>query len=121
LLGDIVTLKAFELEAGVPQGYQVQVMGASEIDLFKLLGQLVLKLRATLRVQHMQETQQHGTQFAGATVRGGIEWDEAEQGRVPTLVVDGQQIRWHQFGHVLMTREGWQFRLQIRDPSDHAA
>lgn len=51
-------------------------------------------------------------------MRGRIEWDESEDGRVPLVVVDGQELSWEDFGQMLMAFEGWQFKLEIRDPSD---
>jgi len=34
------------------------------------------------------------------------------------LVIDGREITWDQFGHMLMTFEGWQCRLEILDKSE---
>ena len=57
-------------------------------------------------------------QVADKVVRARIEWDEAEDGRVPLIVVDGKEIAWDEFGRMLMTFEGWQFKLEIRDKSE---
>ncbi|TCG02802.1 hypothetical protein BZM27_53150 [Paraburkholderia steynii] len=35
---------------------------------------------------------------------------------MPVVVVDGKEIRWGDFGRMLMAFEGWQFRLDITDP-----
>jgi hypothetical protein len=35
-------------------------------------------------------------------------------------VIGGREITWDHFGEMLMTYEGWQFRLQILDPSEEA-
>lgn len=50
-------------------------------------------------------------------MRGTIEWDEAQNGRVPILTVDGRQITWQEVGRMLMSFEGWQFKLELRDRS----
>ena len=34
-------------------------------------------------------------------------------GRVPLLVIDGQEVAWDELGRMLMSFEGWQFRLAI--------
>jgi hypothetical protein len=34
------------------------------------------------------------------------------------LVIDGRQVTWEQFGRMLMTFEGWQFKLEIKDPTE---
>jgi hypothetical protein len=53
--------------------------------------------------------------FPGA---GPHHWDDEQDGRVPLLVIDGHEISWDQFGRMLMSFEGWQFKLQIRDRSE---
>jgi hypothetical protein len=51
-------------------------------------------------------------------VRGRIESDESPDGGLPLLVIDGREISWEQFGHMLMSYEGWQFKLTIADKSE---
>ncbi|MFH1602573.1 MAG: hypothetical protein ABIH03_01555, partial [Pseudomonadota bacterium] len=74
LRGDIVSLEAFELVEGNPGGYQFQMIGDPESDLFALLGQMVQKIRRTLSVKHIKDIDGHGLQIADQTVRGRIEW-----------------------------------------------
>ena len=59
-------------------------------------------------------------QIAEQTVRGRIDWDESVEGRTPLLVIDGQEVTWEEFGRMLATFEGWQFRLEIIDRCDEA-
>jgi hypothetical protein len=61
---------------------------------------------------------EHDTQIADQMVCGRIEWDESEGGRVPLLVIDGQEVSWDEFGRMLMSFEGWQLRVIIRDRSE---
>ena len=51
-------------------------------------------------------------------VRARIEWDDAQDGRLPLLVIDGREIDWDQFGRMLMSYEGWQFKLTLADKSE---
>ena len=37
---------------------------------------------------------------------------------MPLLVIDGRDVSWEEFGRMLMTFEGWQFRIEIGDRSD---
>jgi hypothetical protein len=37
---------------------------------------------------------------------------------VPLLVIDGREVSWDEMGRMLMSFEGWQFRLEIRDRSE---
>jgi len=39
-------------------------------------------------------------------------------GGAQMLVIDGKEISWNQFGRMVMGLEGWQFRFEIRDPSE---
>ncbi len=111
-----VALNAFELRNGEPAGYRFQMIGDPEEDLLALFGRLVEKIRRALSVKHLMKDEL-GLRVADKTVRGRIEWDEDEEGRVPLLVIDGREITWDHFGQMLMAFEGWQFKLEILDPS----
>lgn len=91
LLGGIVSLEAFEPREGNPAGYTFQLSGKPEEDLFALLGPLIQRIRKALSVKHIEDGP-HGLQIVDDTVRGRIEWDEDEDGRVPLMVVDGREI-----------------------------
>ncbi len=118
LLGDKVSLEAFELVDGDPGGYQFQVLGRAEQDLFELMGQMVPRIRRLLAQQYLKtEPHMPGLHIADFLVRGRITWDENEEGRLPMLVIDGREISWEQFGRMVMGFEGWQFRFEIRDRS----
>jgi hypothetical protein len=104
-------------------GFRFQLLGNSQSDPFELLGNLVQKIKRALATRHLAE---HGCnlEIAGTIVRGRIEWDSGqeggESGRVPCVVVDGRRIDWNDFGAMLMAFEGWQFRVELVDPSDEA-
>ena len=49
-------------------------------------------------------------------VRGRIEWDDDTGGEIPLLIIDGNPITWKQLGRMLMTYEGFNFKLEIFDP-----
>ena len=117
LLGSMVALDAFELKGGDPGGYQFQILGDPDDDLLALLGRLVERMRRRLVITHLEESEL-GLQFADQTVRARIECDETMDERTPLLVIDGQKISWEEFGRMLMSFEGWQFRMEIRDPSE---
>ena len=117
LLGSVMALDAFELETGAPGGYQFQILGKPDDEPLLLLGSLIERIRRNLSVRHLLRSE-HGTQIADRTVCGRIEWDESEDGRVPLLVIDGQEVSWDEFGRMLMSFEGWQLRVVIRDRSE---
>lgn len=113
LLGQHVSLDAFELEDGAPAGYTFQILGHPEADLFALMAQLIERMRRALARRHLEiDTPSKRLRIADFLVRGRIEWDEAEDGRLPLLVIDGRKMTWEQFGEMLMSYEGWQFKLE---------
>jgi hypothetical protein len=118
LLGDRVSLEAFELNDGAPGGYQFQVLAGAGADLFALLGRLIERMRRALALQHLDQEPGRGLSIKDFLVRGRIDWDGAEDGYAPLLVIDGREISWDQFGQMLMGFEGWQFKLEIRDRSE---
>ncbi len=118
LFGAGVALNAFELRDGRPAGYHFQIIGDPKDDLLVLLGRLIEKMRRALSTKHLTDGE-HGLQIADhRIVRGRIEWVDAHDGRVPLLVIDGRGIDWDELGRMLMSFEGWQFKLNIVDKSD---
>ena len=95
------------------------MIGDPEDNRLTLLGRLIEKVRRALSVKHVEDGEL-GLQIAEhqTSVRGLIECDEAGEGHVPLLVIDGREITWEEFGRMLMTFEGWQFKLEVRDMSE---
>ena len=121
LFGDQLSLEAFELASGDEDcaGFRFQLLGDPQSDPFELLGNLVQKIKRALAVKHLVEDAGH-LRVAETTVRGRIEWDGNENGRLPCVVIDGRRVDWSDFGAMLMAFEGWQFRIELVDPSDEA-
>ncbi len=118
LFGPGVALDAIEIRDGDPAGYRFQVIGEPGGDPLELFARLIGKIRRALAVKHL-EAGCLGMQIGDhMVIRGRVEWDEAQDGRVPLLVIDGREITWTEFGRMLITFEGWQFKIQIRDQSE---
>lgn len=118
LFGFGVAIDAFELCNGDPGGYFFQIIGEPEIDLLVLLGRLLEKMRRALSIKHLKDGD-FGLQIADdGVVLGRIESDDAHDGRLPMLVIDGREIDWNQFGRMLISHEGAQFKLSIADKSE---
>ena len=113
LFGDRLSLESFELIDGVPGGYQFQMIGSGDADAFDLAARLTERMRRALSRQHLTTEAGH-LSIADSVVRGQIDW--SPEG--PLVVVDGQTLSWEQFGRLMMTYEGWQFKLQITDRSE---
>jgi len=116
-LGDWLMLEAFEIQDGERGGYEFQVVGDPQADVFELMARLVERMRRVLSQQHLVEDR-HGCSIANTVVRGRISCDLDSDERVPMLVIDGREVSWEQFGQMLMTFEGWQFKLEIKDPTE---
>jgi hypothetical protein len=118
LFGPGVAIDAFELRNGDPAGYQFQIIGEPEEDLLVLLGRLIQKMRRALAIKHLTHGK-YGLEIADhRTVRAKIEADIDQDDRVPLLIIDGEDITWNEFGHMLMSFEGWQFKMAIADKSE---
>ncbi len=118
LFGTGIALDAFELRNEEPAGYSFQIIGKPEDDLLVLLGRLIEKTRRALSVKHLKDGD-YGLEITGdGMVRGRIESDAGHDDRLPLLVIDGQEIDWDQFGRMLMSYEGSQFKLTIADKSE---
>jgi hypothetical protein len=120
LLGDQISLEAFELVDGDDSaGYRFQSLGDPESEPFALLGQLVQKIKRALATTHLV-ADAGGLRVAETLVRGRIEWDGIENTNQPCVIIDGRRVEWSDFGAMLLGFEGWQFRLEMLDPSDEA-
>lgn len=118
LCGTGLAIDAFELRDGGPAGYRFQVIGETDDDPLKLLGKLIGKARRALALTHIEDTE-HGPQVNdGLVLRGTVDSDPGEDHRVPMVVVDGRAISWDEFGRMVATFEGWQFKLEFRDRSE---
>lgn len=118
LFGDKLSLESFESTSDEePSGYRFQIIGDPLADQFVLLGKLIEKMRRSLAVIHIRDTDL-GLQIIDDTVRGRIELDGSDDLRVPCVVIDGRRVEWDELGHMLMMFEGWRFKLEVRDPSD---
>jgi hypothetical protein len=117
LLGPEVALDAFELRDGHPAGYEFQIIADSGEDRLVLLARLIERIRRALSTKHLRNSDL-GLQIADQSVRGRIAWDDAREGRLPLMVVDGREVSWEEFGRMLMSFEGFHFQLDIRDKSE---
>lgn len=119
LLGDHVTIEALEIQKGEPKGHAFSICGDVEDDLFALFAQLVERLRRELQRRHIEPGDLTRYQITKEdTLRGRITWDDDTKGEVPCLVIDGKELSWHEVGRMLMTYEGFHFKLEIFEGSE---
>ncbi len=114
LFGDHVSIRALEIRHGEPRGYEFTIRGDPEGDLFGLFSKLVERMRRELRRRHIEPGELTPYSITDEDiVRGHIAWDEDTDGQLPCLIIDGKEITWHEFGRMLMTYEGFHFKLEI--------
>ena len=114
LLGDQVIIDAIERLNDDKQGYEFSVIGDVDEDLFDLFKALFERIKRALSKKHIEPdaiTPYRITQQD--TVRGYITSDIDAFTDDPLLVIDGKEIRWNEFGKMLSTFEGFNFKLEI--------
>ncbi len=57
--------------------------------------------------------------IADDEVFGWIGWSGNASVREPAVVIDGRHLDWDEFGRMVASFEGWQFRMVLSDNSDH--
>ena len=122
LLGDRVAMDAFEIKNGHPGGSEFGILGDIEDELFGLFGKLFERMRRALSRKHIykDEATQSWQITNDDVVRGQLDCDldSSDDERRPLLVIDGKDISWNQVGRMLMTYEGFNFKLEIFDKSE---
>ena len=113
-----VAIDAIEFTENESEGYSFKVIGDEEGDLLELLARLVAKMRRGLAHSHLEEGGQ-GLQISDrGIVRARIESDPEGETDMPVVVIDGRSISWDEFGRMVATYMGFQFKLELHDLSD---
>lgn len=114
-------VEAFELIGDAPGGHQFGILGEADGDPMGLFAQLYERMRRGLARKHLVDDA-YGTHLAfPGPVRGHISSDyDREPEPLPVVVIDGREFTWEEFGRMLLSFEGWQFRLEIIDRTDEA-
>lgn len=119
LFGDKVKIQALEIKEGDPKGYEFSAYGDAEDDLFDLFAKLVDRLRRELERKHIEPSDLARYRITNEDiVRGHIVWDDETDGQVPCLIIDGKELSWYEFGRMLMTYEGFHFKLEIFEANE---
>jgi hypothetical protein len=114
LFGDQVNIQALEIKEDEPKGYEFSIDGDAEDNLFDLFAKLVDRLRRELERKHIEPSELNRYTITNEdVVRGRITWDDETHGEVPCLIIDGKELSWYDFGKILMSYEGFHFKLEI--------
>jgi len=119
LSGDMIVISAFEMHENIPKGYESSVMGDAEDDLFNVFKILFERIRRAMNQKHIRKGDLHRYQITDENiVRGHITWDENGEQEAPLLVIDGKEISWDEFGKMVMSYEGFNFKMEIFDETE---
>ncbi len=108
-------MEALEVRQGEVRGYSFAVLGDVEVDAMALFGELYERMRQGLAARHVQKGDLGWHLTEGDRLSGRIEWDDARDGEVPCVVVDGETFTWNQVGKMLMAYEGFVVEMIVRD------
>ncbi|MGD1973510.1 MAG: hypothetical protein PVG73_05535 [Desulfobacterales bacterium] len=122
-LGDRIGIDSFEIKDGHRGGYEFSLIGGIDKEIFDLFGKLFERMRRGLNRDHLEWSSiTNNWQISkGNVVRARIDSDlesYEDYGHPPLIVIDGKEIRWDEFGRMLMTYEGFNFKLEIFDRSE---
>lgn len=117
-----VLVEALEVKEGDGEGYEFAVVGKDGEDPIEIFTRLYQRLKRELARRYVESTE-HGPQFTdGLCARGWISMDDGDDlvgdGATPRVVIDGQKYTWKQFGRMVMTCEGWHFKLEVYDRAE---
>lgn len=114
-------IEAFELLDDERGGHQFAVLGDVAADPIEVFAQLYERMRRGLARMHVADGPYGPSLEATGPVRGRISSDyDVDPEPEPVIVIDGRTFTWAQFGRMLLSFEGWQFRLEIVDRTDEA-
>lgn len=112
-----LAIEACEIRDDKHRGYEFSVLGDFDCNQADLILDLYEKMKRGLSKKFLKKRRGQ-TGVKDMNVAGRIEWDDNYEGQIPMLVIDGQEVTWAEFGKMLMTFEGWQFKLDIIDRAE---
>lgn len=111
-----ILLEAIEIQGEEQKGYKIQVRGDVDCNQKELYDKLIKKIKKALSKKYIRfekTAYTSGNFIKDDKVVGRIEGDEKYDDRVPMLVIDGKDYTWEEFGKMLMTFEGFDFKMKI--------
>ena len=126
LMGDQLVLKTHEDSQDDVCAYEFSMIGDYKDGLFSLFAKLYERMVNALNTKHIYknaescgwqiQNDENGKNIARGRIESDMDLDDSLT--TPLIVIDGKKIPWKDFGKMLMTFEGFNFKLQIFDQSD---
>lgn len=113
-------IRALELFDDGRTGYAVHVLEHPETSVADAYAKLLVRITDALSVRYVHKESHSGPwrkpkSLSGSVVVGRIDEGEREGETIPTAVIDGKEYSWEEFGHLLASHTGFNFRLECFD------
>ncbi len=94
------------------RGYHVEVVGSQFDDVPALVERVRSRIRERIGRLELERSSLDGHwTMAGWEVNGRFEWNEDSD--LYDVVIDGRRLTWEEFGEMVDSFEGWEFKLSI--------
>ncbi len=111
-----ISIRAFERKTNGVEGYRFEILGERDQSCREIHAELVNRIKRGLARRHLTENDWDGSFSPKDIVRGRIDYDNSSD--EPKFVIDGMTFSLQELGRMMLTYEGFQFRLEFVDPSD---
>ena len=112
--GDLVSFEAKEARRDGSRGYRFVVLGDPAEDPMETFSALYRRVRAELAEPYL--TEDRPPRIRDFNVAGRVSTQEPH--RLPTCVIDGEEMTWEEVGRMVSSFEGWRFDLSFRSEDD---
>lgn len=102
-------------------GYLFQIHQNFEDDSKETLKELYKRIENGLSRKFIEKRLLYGREYCilkDDRAEGRIEWDELYEGSIPKLIIDGEEYSLNEIGRMIMSYEGWNFKLEIIEPTE---
>jgi hypothetical protein len=119
IMGTGVFWEAVEVNDGKYNGYQFEVQVDMDGDQHEAVQKLYNKISKGLLKKNIEVKSYDGHKIysmADDEIVGRIEWDDTEpQEHVPVFIIDGKKYSLQELGKIMISHEGFNFKLKLYD------
>lgn len=123
-LSGVMSAEAEEADQPPGDGFRFGVYGEHDADPDTVLARLRRVVHREVGRAYLEphasgaEVGDTSWVIAGDEVAGRIDWSGDGSVREPSVVIDGRRFGWDEFGEMVASFEGWEFRMRLGDSSD---
>lgn len=113
-----LVVEAKELLSDDEIGYEFSVLGPPNAKHADLVIDLYQKMKRGLSKKYLELRSYDEYRPKDSIVAGRIDADPSGRENRPQLCIDGKKIDWDDFGRMVLSHEGWQFKMEFIDQTD---